>query len=246
MLELELIHVQLDELWANVKRSSQDMWVWTACDVTTKIVPVIQVGGRTQEAAYQVVHELKGRLRPGCVPAFSTDGLKNYFYALTAHFGRWKMAEGKKPVWVLVSDFLYAQVIKHQRRRRTVQVERRILCGDEKNYRDRLKIAGLSGNINTSFVERANLTIRQSVSKLTRRTWGPAHFTPELSEHLDWWLAYYHFVRYHESLEVKLAIPSQRKGKQQPVRYRRRTPAMVAGLTHKRWTVKELLSYPLP
>ena len=177
---------------------------------------------------------------------FSTDGLRHYFYALTAYFGRWETAEGKKSVWVLLSDFVYAQVIKHQRRRRTVQVERRILCGDEKNYQDRLKIARLSGKINTSFVERINLTIRQSVSKLTRRTWGPALFTPELFEHLDWWRVYYHFVRYHESLEVKLATPSQRKGKQQPIRYRRRTPVMAAGLTYKHWTVKELLSYPLP
>ena len=93
------------------------------------------------------------------MPVFSTDGLRHYFYALTAHFGRWEKAEGKKSVWVLVSDFLYAQVIKHQRRRRTELVERRILCGDEKNYRDRLKIAGLSGKINNSFVERANLTM---------------------------------------------------------------------------------------
>ena len=76
MLELDLIHVQLDELWANMKRSNQDMWVWVVSDATTKIIPVIQVGGRTQEMAYQVVHELKGRLRPGCVPVFSTDGLK--------------------------------------------------------------------------------------------------------------------------------------------------------------------------
>ena len=127
-----------------------------------------------------------------------------------------------------------------------MEVERRMLWGDEKNYRERLKIAGLSGKINTSFVERANRTIRQCVSKLTRRTWGPAHFSPELLEHIEWWRAYFHFVRYHESLEVKLATPSKRKGKRQPVRYRRRTPAMAAGLTHKHWTVKELLSYPLP
>ena len=60
MLELDLIHVQLDELWANMKRSNQDMWVWVVSDATTKIVPVIQVGGRTQEMAYQVLHELKG------------------------------------------------------------------------------------------------------------------------------------------------------------------------------------------
>jgi hypothetical protein len=81
MIELDLIHVQLDELWANMKRSNQDMWVWVASEAITKIVPVIQVGGRTQEMAYQVVHELKGRLRPGCVPVFSTDGLRHYFYS---------------------------------------------------------------------------------------------------------------------------------------------------------------------
>ena len=223
MLELDLIHVQLNELWANMKRSNQDMWIWVASDATTKIVPVMQVGGRTQELAYQVVHELKGRLRPGCVPVFSTDGLKNYFYALTAHFGKWEPLDGRKLVWVLLGNFIYAQVIKHQRRRRTVQVERRILCGEKESYTERLKSAGLSGRINTSFVERINLTIRQCVSKLARRTWGPAHFTPELLEHLEWWRAYYHFVRFHESLALALAIPKRRTGRQQPIRYRKRT-----------------------
>lgn len=31
---------------------------------------------------------------------------------------------------------------------------------------------------------------------------------------LYWWLAYYHFVRHHESLRTKLAQPIQRKGRQ--------------------------------
>jgi len=245
ILELELIHVQLDELWANVKSSGQDMWLWVASDVTTKIVPVMQVGGRTQEIANRVVHELKGRLRPSCIPVFSTDGLKNYFYALTAHFGKWELLDGKKPVWVLLSDFVYAQVIKHQRRRRTIAVEWRMLCGKEEDYRERLKAAGLSGKINSSYVERINLTIQQSVSKLTRRTWGPAHFTPELLEHLERWRMFYHFARYHESLLITLDSSIERKGKQQPQRYRRQTPAMATGLATRRWTVKELLSYPL-
>jgi hypothetical protein len=82
----------------------QDMWVWVVSDATTKIVPVIQVGDH-------VVHELKERLSPGCVPVFSTDGLKNYFYALTAPFGMWERLDGKKPIWVLLHDFVYAQVI---------------------------------------------------------------------------------------------------------------------------------------
>jgi hypothetical protein len=65
---------------------------------------------------------------------FSTDGLKNYFYALTAHFGTREILDGKKPIWVLLHDFVYAHVIKHQKRRRTVQVERRILIGDGEYY----------------------------------------------------------------------------------------------------------------
>lgn len=185
LLELEMIHVQLDELWANIQKDDQDLWVWVATDVKTKLIPVMQVGGRSQAMAHGVVHELKRRFSAGCVPVFSTDGLKHYFYALTAHFGKWEVGDGKKAAWVLASDFVYGQVIKHQRRRRTVEVERRFLWGNKDQYKGRLKEAGLSGRINTAFVEQVNLTIRQCVSKLTRRTWGPSRYGTELIEHLE-------------------------------------------------------------
>ena len=118
-----------------------------------------------------------------------------------------------------------------------MSVEHRLLWGCAEEYRSRLKSNGLSGNINTSFVERANLTIRQSVSKLTRRTWGPTHLTSELEDQLYWWLAYYHFVRPHESLRVRLPEPILRKGKQRPRLYQKMTPAMAAGITSRRWSV---------
>jgi len=120
-------------------------------------------------------------MKADCVPIFSSDGLKHYFYALTAHFGEWNVPEGEsKPVWLILTSFLYAQVIKQQKRFRLVGVEHRLLWRVLDEYRARLKSDGLSGNINTSFVERANLTIRQSVSKLTRRTWG------QRSSHRSW------------------------------------------------------------
>lgn len=245
--DLDLTHIQLDELWANVKQAGQDVWVWTVCESKTKIIPVIQLGARTQAMAYSVLHELKSRLKVGCVPIFSSDGLKHYFYGLTPHFGEWKMVAGqKKPVWLILPEFMYAQVIKQQRRFRLVGVEHRLLWGEADEYRSRLKSNGLSGNINTSFVERANLTIRQSVSKLTRRTWGPAQYTSELEDHLYWWLAYYHFARYHESLRVRLPEPMLRKGKQRPRLYKKMTPAIAAGITSKHWSVLELISFPLP
>lgn len=55
----------------------------------------------------------------------------------------------------------------------------------------------------------------------------------------------HHFVRPHESLRVRLAQPMDRGGKRQPQHYRQRTPAMAAGLTNRRWTVREVLMFPL-
>lgn len=60
MAEVELVHVQMDELWANVKRGSQDMWLWVATDVKTKLIPVLQVGGRNQETAFLEVSATAG------------------------------------------------------------------------------------------------------------------------------------------------------------------------------------------
>jgi hypothetical protein len=88
--------------------------------------------------------------------------------------------------------------------------------------------------------------IRQGVSFLVRRSWGTAQFTPELELHLQWWRAYYPFARYHEPLRIQFPLPIQRKGMQAPRRYRSRTPAMAAGLASHRWSVLELISYPLP
>jgi hypothetical protein len=147
---------------------------------------------------------------------------------------------------MILPDFFYAQVIKQRKRFRLVDVVYRHVWGLPTEYRSRLKAEGLSGNINTSFVERINLTLRQGVSKLTRRTWGTAQFSSELTEHIYWWLAYYHFSRFHESLRIKLDVPILRKGKQRAKEYRKVTPAVAAGLTRKRWSVMELVSYPLP
>jgi hypothetical protein len=103
---LVLAHIQLDELWAKLKEKEPAVWVWTVCEAKTKIIPVIQLGARTQEMAYSVEHELKRRLKAGSVPIFSSDGLKHYFYALTAHFGEWVVVEGeKKLVWLIVLCF---------------------------------------------------------------------------------------------------------------------------------------------
>jgi IS1 family transposase len=213
-MELVFQHIQLDDVFgyakrrANVRHKVHEVWLWVAMEATTKVIPVMKLGPRTLDMAMGVVHELCESMPSGCTPIFSSDGLKLYFYALTAHFGYWALGEGEK-----------------------------LTTG--------LKALGLSGKINTAFIERLNLAIRQGVSFLVRRTWGAAQFTPELELHMEWWRAYYHFSRYHESLRIQFSEPVPRKGKQLPCRYGGRTPAMAAGLASRRWSVLELLSYPL-
>src|SRR5438876_12219688 len=100
--------------------------------------------------------------------------------------------------------------------------------------------------LNTAFIERVNLTVRHGISALARRTWATAQQAPHLLAHLQWWRAYYHFVRPHASLHIALAQPRERGGKLGAQRDLQRTEALAAGRTNRQWTTREVLYYPLP
>ncbi len=85
---LQLPHLQLDELRTRLRCAKQVLWLWLAIDPCTKLLPVLHLGLRTQNAAHQMIHSLRQILAPGCLPLFTSDGLNLYFYALTAHFGQ--------------------------------------------------------------------------------------------------------------------------------------------------------------
>jgi IS1 family transposase/transposase-like protein len=211
--DLRLRHIQLDELCTKTRKDADALWVWFALDARTKVIAVLKVGPRTQPMAHAVVHALIKVLAPDCLPAFTSDGLKLYFYALTAHFGGWVETVGRQARhWQVHAQFLYGQVVKHYRRRRLVRVERRALLGSPEQLTAALRARGESGTIQTAFVERLNLTVRQAITALTRRTWGVAQSSAELLLHLDWWRAYYHFTRPHASLNETLAEPRVRCG----------------------------------
>ena len=69
---------------------------------------------------------------------------------------------------------------------------------------DVLKAQGFKMLIQTAFVERVNLSLRRGVAPLVRKTWDYAHTVVHLHLHLEWWRAYYHYVRPHESLGQKV------------------------------------------
>ena len=215
-------------------------------DSCTKLIPVLHLGARTQVSAHVFIHALHQRLAPACLPMFTRDGLNSSFYALTAHFGQWMEGLGRRTrQWQVAADLRYGQVKTRDQRRQVVRVSQLLRWGTHTAWRVARTGLGLSGRLNTACVERVNLTIRQRVAALIRRTWSTAQTVPQVLAHLEWWRGYYHFVRPHASLRVALAQPQERGGKRIPQRYRQRTPAMAAGLTSRRWTVGQLLAWPV-
>ena len=65
---LWLPHLQLDELRTRLRRQKQVLWLWLAIDPRTKLLPVLQLGPRTQHMVHLVVHFLRQTLAPGCIP----------------------------------------------------------------------------------------------------------------------------------------------------------------------------------
>ena len=121
--QLHLRHLQLDELRTRVRRRVHVLWRWVVVDPLTKIIPELHLGARTQDAAHAVLHELHGRLALACLPVFTSDGLKHYFYALTAHCGQWAARGGRRvQQWQVAAGLVYGQVKKRYRRRRLVGV----------------------------------------------------------------------------------------------------------------------------
>ena len=230
--DLVLRYIQLDELATKVRNRSKQVWVWTGMDVTTKLWVAWVVGERSQKDATGLLHQIYRRLRQAVIPAFTSDGLNQYFYAITPHWGTWQVVAGKrKPLWVVAEDLLYGQLKKVRTRYKLRQITTKMLCGERAAMRLYLQALGLSGSIQTAFVERLNLTIRHIVPALRRRTWALANNLRSLRLRVALGAAYYNFCRPHQALPI---------GNKHFL-----TPAMAAGVTHHRWTVREVFFQPV-
>ena len=86
---------------------------------------------------------------------------------------------------ILGSACLYGQVIKTRRNDRIIKVERRTLIGDAWRFEETLRDSEDSSKLNTSFVERLNLTIRQGSAYLFRRTIYHARWKERLEDHME-------------------------------------------------------------
>src|SRR5262249_49682952 len=263
LCDLHLEQLPLDEVYAVLRARkageiSEDAaikrlerapsWVWTAMDPQSKLLVVVDVGSRTLAMAQRVVHQVTQVVAPGCVPLFLTDGLKDYGTALLTHFGYW-MQPGRrqdkgpmpKPRWMPLPALRYAQVVKSYRRRRIVGVKHRVVFGSRLAIEQMLARCGWT--INTAFVERLNLDLRQCVAAIGRRVNTLCQGEEGLRDQLALFQVYHNFVLPHASLRQRLPRPEVTNGNGSAKLWRPCTPAMAAGLTDQVWTLKEVLLY---
>jgi hypothetical protein len=138
----------------------------------------------------------------------------------------------------------YAQVVKTVRRRRTVAVKHRVVFCTLGAVEQVLGACGWQ--INTSFVERLNLSLRQHVAAIGRRVSTLCKDEEGLRQQLALYHCYYNFCLPHASLRQPLPQPVPTNGTGSARVWRPCTPAMAAGVTNHVWTLKEVLLYRVP
>jgi transposase-like protein len=235
--QVDVPHVQADELW--VKLVGRRVWMAMAMAVPSRL----WLGGvLSRHRDLRLITTLVQRVR-SCAHSLAllvcVDGLASYVTAVLRVF-RHPVRTGRRgrPRLVLVQGLLLGQVVKRYVQRRVVSVERRVVQGTAEAVAAVLAASGSTG-INTAYIERLNATFRASLAPLVRRGRAIAHTEAALTAGM--WLVgcAYNFCWLHESLRLAAPIGASWK-------WQERTPAMAAGLTDRRWTMRELLRYQVP
>lgn len=207
--------IQCDEIWSfcyakqkNVGTAKAapmdagDVWTWTALDADTKLMVTYAVGDRTIATARPFMEDLCARLSNRV--QITSDGHRAYVQAVGEAFG---------------ADADFAQLVK--------------LYGPAPGPAGRYSPPECIGakkitktgapdeaHVSTSYVERANLSIRMGNRRFTRLTNA---FSKKIDNHLyalALYFAFYNFCRIHKTLKA--------------------APAMAAGITDKLWSIEDI------
>jgi transposase-like protein/IS1 family transposase len=204
------VELQADEIKTIVGGKEQPIWVFAVIEVWSRLWPSTVVGKRSYQNTLSLFRDLASRMNLEQIPLVVTDGFGFYEKVIGRVFG---------------PGCLYGQVIKTRRNDQIVKVERRIVLGSEWQLEQALRYSEDSVKLNTSFVERLNLTIRQGSAYLGRRTICQARSKERLEDHLELFRCYYNFSRPHRALKFGREV---------------RTPALQAGLTRRQLTFRDI------
>ncbi len=209
----EITELQADEIRTFVQGKAHPIWIMAAIEVSSRLWPASVVGRRSYRNTRRLIRETGSRGHYGDPPLISTDGFQYYRPVIRRTFG---------------FACVYGQVMKKWRNNRVTQVDRRLVIGSRDQLDDALWGSEDSSDLNTSFIERMNLTIRQGSAYLCRRSPCHARRSECLENHLELLRCYYNFIRPHHGLKF---------GKET------RTPAVQAGLASRPLTFRQVFTW---
>jgi len=221
-----------------------DVYTLTAIKTDTRLFISHYEGDRSVGSAINLFKDVeRKRSIHSPIPVFTSDNWDPFVEGLLNVYGYLETPQyagiGRKPLPKLIPypNLKYAQVCKRREKGRVVEVIQRIVFGKQEDVMDSLGV-GSSGRISTAYIERLNLTIRNSLARFVRRGMNCSKDLMMHSHAIDFFQAWYNFVKPHKSLRIE--INEGRK------RWKQHTPAMADGLTDHIWSLKELLTFRVP
>jgi hypothetical protein len=210
-------------------------------------------GGRTAEDAIALFSDLEKKRAPGSpLPVFVSDDWDPFALALLEIYGIEETPAykgiGRKPNPMLVPppDLWYAQIIKNHENDKVVGVRQRVVYGDPREVLE-LLCPNSEGHVHTAYVERMNLTFRNHLARFIRET---MNFSKDMKIHsgvVDFFQAWYNFVKPHDSLKIEMNLDMEEIGfKRNTKKWIFQTPAMFELMTDHIWTMKELMTWRAP
>lgn len=217
LVNLRAKRIQVDEVWAfcyakqkNVPSAKAapigagDIWTWVGLDADTKLAVSWYVGSRDGEAAIIFIDDLAKRLANRV--QLTSDGHKAYLEAVEGAFG---------------GDIDYA--ILHKVYGAAPENAKGKYSPAECIGTQKHRIEGDPDpkHVSTSYVERANLSMRMGNRRMTRLTNAFSKKAQNHAHMMSLYFMHYNFVRIHQTLKI--------------------TPAMAAGVTPKLWEMSDMV-----
>ncbi|MGH9408623.1 MAG: IS1 family transposase [Vicinamibacterales bacterium] len=211
--------VQCDEIWAFVGAKAKnvtpeqkadgwgDCWTWTALDADSKLLVSFLVGSRGPHNCYEFMKDVCSRLANRV--QLTTDGLSWYIDAVDHAFG---------------IDVDFGMIQKHysspfaDKAASSRYSPAKFTSATKEVIRDNPN----PKHISTSFVERANLTMRMHMRRFTRLTNGFSKKVENHSHMVALYSVWYNWMKVHKTLRV--------------------TPAMQAGLADRVFEMADLVA----
>jgi IS1 family transposase len=221
-----------------------DAYSLTAMKPDTRLFISHHEGKRTSGDAQELFRDVeRKRSISSSIPVFTSDNWSPFEEGLISVYSFQETpnykGRGRKPYPVLVpySNLKYARVCKRRENGRVVEVVEEIVFGEPEEV---LRLLGADSGcrINTSYVERLNLSIRNSLARFIRRGMNCSKDLETHSKAIDFFQAWYNFVKPHKSLRIEIKDSSRI--------WMQRTPAMAEGMTDHIWSLSELLCFRVP